>query len=44
MPALPSWLIKPLWHQFAALLPGREEFVPTHQWGCHPRRIPDRIV
>ncbi|WP_224387489.1 IS5 family transposase [Pseudonocardia sp. ICBG1293] len=44
MPALPSWLIEPLWDQFAALLPGREEFVPTHPWGCHRRRIPDRIV
>ena len=44
MPALPSWLIEPLWDQFAALLPEREVFVPTHPWGCHRRRIADRIV
>ncbi|WP_219413788.1 IS5 family transposase [Pseudonocardia nigra] len=44
MPALPSWLIEPLWDQFAALLPAREEFVATHPWGCHRRRIADRIV
>ena len=44
MPALPSWLADPLWDQFAALLPPREPFVPTHPWGCHRRRIPDRIV
>ena len=44
MPALPSWLADPLWDQFAALLPSREPFVPTHPWGCHRRRIADRIV
>ncbi len=44
MAALPSWLADPLWDQFAALLPPREPFVPTHPWGCHRRRIPDRIV
>ena len=44
MPALPSWLADPLWDQFAALLPPREVFVPTHPWGCHRRRIGDRIV
>jgi len=44
VPALPSWLIEPLWDQFAALLPARETFVCTHPWGCHRRRIPDRIV
>jgi transposase len=44
VPALPSWLIEPLWNQFAALLPPREPFMPTHPWGCHRRRIPDRIV
>ena len=44
MPALPSWLADPLWDQFAALLPQREPFVPTHPWGCHRRRIADRIV
>ncbi|MCU1629443.1 MAG: hypothetical protein JWP64_4392 [Pseudonocardia sp.] len=44
MPALPSWLLEPLWDQFAALLPVRDEFVATHPWGCHRRRVGDRIV
>jgi transposase len=44
VPALPSWLTEPLWDQFAALLPPRETYVPTHPWGCHRRRIADRIV
>ena len=44
MPALPSWLTDPLWDQFAALLPVRDEFDPTHPLGCHRRRIADRIV
>ncbi|OLL89641.1 Mobile element protein [Pseudonocardia sp. Ae706_Ps2] len=44
MPALPSWLTEPLWDQFAALLPPRGEFDPTHPWGCHRRRIADRVV
>jgi transposase len=44
VPALPSWLIEPLCDQFAALLPARPEFVTTHPWGCHRRRVADRIV
>ena len=44
MPAVPSWLTEPLWDQFAVLLPPREEFNPAHPWGCHRRRISDRIV
>lgn len=44
MPALPSWLIDPLWDQFAALLPTRGEFDPTHPLGCHRQRVDDRIV
>ncbi|GHH27288.1 IS5 family transposase [Streptomyces lanatus] len=44
MPALPSWLTEPLWDQFAALLPQRPQFEPTHPLGCHRRRISDRIV
>jgi transposase len=44
VPALPSWLTDPLWDQFAALLPDRNEFDPTHPLGCHRRRIADRIV
>jgi transposase len=44
VPALPSWLTDPLWDQFAALLPRRETYDPTHPLGCHRRRISDRIV
>ena len=44
MPALPSWLTEPLWDQFAALLPARDEFDPTHPLRCHRRRISDRVV
>jgi transposase len=44
VPALPSWLADPLWDQFAALLPPRPTYVATHPWGCHRRRIGDRIV
>ena len=44
MPALPSWLADPLWDQFAALLPPRPTYVTTHPWGCHRRRIGDRVV
>lgn len=41
MPALPPYLIEPIWQQFAALLPEREI---NHPLGCHRRRIPDRVV
>lgn len=41
MPALPPYLIEPIWEQFAALLPEREI---NHPLGCHRRRIPDRVV
>lgn len=41
MPALPSFIIEPLWDQFAAILPQR---VDTHPLGCHRPRIPDRVV
>jgi transposase len=44
VPALPACLLEPLWDQFAALLPVREEFVVGHPLGCHRRRIPDRTV
>jgi transposase len=44
VPALPSWLTEPLWDQFAALLPARDEFDPAHPLGCHRRRIGNRIV
>jgi transposase len=38
---LPSWIIDPLWDQFAALLP---EHIDTHPLGCHRPRVPDRVV
>jgi transposase len=44
VPALPSWLINPLWDQFAAVLPARPVFDPSHPLGCHRRRIDDRTV
>jgi transposase len=44
VPAIPSWLLEPLWDQFAALLPDRPVYHPAHPLGCHRRRIPDRIV
>lgn len=44
MPALPSWLIEPLWSQFEALLPDRPAYAATHPLGCHRGRISDRIA
>lgn len=46
MPLLPVSLIEPLWVEFSALLSvaDRPEFSPNHPWGCHRRRVPDRIV
>ena len=41
MPALPPYIIEPIWQQFAALLPEREV---DHPLGCHRPRIPDRVV
>ena len=41
MPAIPLSIIEPIWKQFAALLPEREEAPPI---GCHNPRIPDRVV
>jgi hypothetical protein len=43
---LPASLIEPLWVEFATLIGSgdRPEFSPTHPWGCHRRRIPDRVV
>lgn len=41
MPALPSCLIEPMWDQFVALLPARED---RHPLGCHRPRIPDRVI
>lgn len=41
MPALPPYIIEPVWQQFEALLPEREI---GHPLGCHRSRIPDRVV
>lgn len=41
MPALPSWLIAPIWDQCQVLLPVHED---THPLGCHRPRIPDRVI
>ena len=44
MPVLPVCLFEPLWDQFAALLPERPRFSPTHPLGCHRERVADRVV
>jgi transposase len=44
VPAIPSWLLEPLWDQFAALLPDRPAYVPSHPLGCHRRRVADRVI
>ena len=41
MPALPPYLIEPIWQQFKALLP---EHRTDHPLGCHRSRIPERVV
>jgi transposase len=41
VPALPPYIIEPIWEQFEALLPDREV---NHPLGCHRSRIPDRVV
>jgi len=41
VPALPPYIIDPIWEQFTALLPEREVI---HPLGCHRSRIPDRVV
>ena len=40
MPAIPSCIIDPIWDQFAALLPEREE---RHPLGCHNPRISEKV-
>ena len=44
MPAVPSWLLDPLWDQFSSLLPARPVYDPAHPLGCHRPRISDRII
>jgi transposase len=42
VPALPPYIIEPIWQQFLALLPSTEEV--NHPLGCHRLRIPDQVV
>jgi transposase len=44
VPAIPSWLLEPLWDQFSALLPDRPVYDPAHPLGCHRPRISNRII
>jgi transposase len=44
VPAVPSWLLEPLWDQFSALLPGRPVYDPAHPLGCHRPRIAGRVI
>ena len=44
MPAVPSWLLDPLWERSSALLPDRPVYDPAHPLGCHKPRIGDRII
>lgn len=41
MPAVPSSIIEPLWHQFEALIP---PVIDEHPLGCHRPRVADRVV
>ena len=41
MPALPPYIIEPIWQQFEALLPERRT---DHPLGCHRSRISERVV
>ena len=41
MPALPSFIIEPIWDQFHSLIP---PVVDTHPLGCHRPRVDEHIV
>ena len=41
MPALPPYIIEPIFEQFEALLP---EHRTDHPLGCHRLRIPEKVV
>ena len=41
MPALPPYLIEPIFEQFCSLLPERKT---NHPLGCHKPRISERVV
>ena len=42
MPALPPYIIEPIWEQFRALLPERGD--DDHPLGCHRPRICVKLV
>jgi hypothetical protein len=39
--ALPPSILEPLWDQFAALLPHRDD---AHPLGCHRARLPEWVI
>jgi len=41
MPAVPSFIIEPLWSQFEAFIP---PVIDDHPLGCHRQRISDQII
>jgi len=41
VPAIPPYIIEPIWQQFSALLPERKT---SHPLGCHRPRIPERVI
>jgi hypothetical protein len=41
VPALPPYLIEPVWQQFEDLLP---QLRTDHPLGCHRSRIPERVL
>lgn len=41
MPAVPSFIIAPIWHQFEPLIPA---VLDQHPLGCHRPRISDHVV
>jgi transposase len=41
MPAIPAYIIEPIWQQLSVLLPLTQTH---HPLGCHRPRIPDRVV
>jgi transposase len=41
VPAIPPYIIEPIWQQLSALLPAGHR---SHPLGCHRPRIPDRLV
>lgn len=44
MPVLPAGLLRPLWEQFAALLPERPTVAPSPPLGGHRPGVPERVV